>query len=308
MNNQQPSSEKEKVQRLSRKRVLNNEVLKNIVWETQPIKNAVYIYTLSSSKDHIPRYVGSTITPLVRLKNHMKSKENGYKANWVNSIFNNNHELIMTVIDYSLTVKEALIKEEHYIKSIPNLTNYELFPTKPRYKECYLYNIITGVSKKYESLQLAASDINLKGSVLTNIVLKHLYLFNYIDDFENIIEKHHTILIKREEVIKKFITQRQVSIYLNCSMGLVNFCLMGQRKSCKGWKIIKKGGDFNKIEKNLRYKSVKCLNDNKIFDTGKIASQYYNIDNSSLLKCCKGLRKSVGGYKFVYFNDDIVQP
>ena len=51
MDNQQLNPKQGRVQRSSRKRVL--DLKQFIIWETPCIKNKIYIYTLFSSKDNI---------------------------------------------------------------------------------------------------------------------------------------------------------------------------------------------------------------------------------------------------------------
>lgn len=50
----------------------------------------------------------------------------------------------------------------------------------------------------------------------------------------------------------------------------------------------------NKGANNINAKSVICLNTNQIFDTVTEASKFYNIDPSSIVKCCKGKINSAG--------------
>ena len=66
---------------------------------------------------------------------------------------------------------------------------------------------------------------------------------------------------------------------------------------------------INKMRKNQLGKnnnvatSVICINTKKIFYTVKEASDFYNIDNSSIVKCCKGKLKTCGklnGTKLVW--------
>ena len=52
-----------------------------------------------------------------------------------------------------------------------------------------------------------------------------------------------------------------------------------------------------KGKNNGRSKSVICLTTNKIFFTAKEASDFYNCNQSHILECCKGKRKTCGKYK-----------
>lgn len=49
----------------------------------------------------------------------------------------------------------------------------------------------------------------------------------------------------------------------------------------------------DKVEEVIDYRVV-CINTNEVFNTPKQASEYYNLDRSSIVKCCKHKRKSCG--------------
>lgn len=52
---------------------------------------------------------------------------------------------------------------------------------------------------------------------------------------------------------------------------------------------------------NPSAKRIICLNNNKIFDYMKLAAQEYNLDLSSIVKCCKGKINNTKGYQFNYY-------
>lgn len=56
--------------------------------------------------------------------------------------------------------------------------------------------------------------------------------------------------------------------------------------------------------KNPKSKSIICIDTNEIFTSIIEASRKYNIDQSSITKCCKGKRKIAGGYKWAYYKGD----
>jgi len=62
--------------------------------------------------------------------------------------------------------------------------------------------------------------------------------------------------------------------------------------------ILKTKDEINNIiiNKNIdnRYKQVICLNTKEVFNSALEASKKYNIDNSAIIKCCKGKLKSAG--------------
>jgi len=51
---------------------------------------------------------------------------------------------------------------------------------------------------------------------------------------------------------------------------------------------------------NPSARAVVCVTTGKMFDTATIAAREYEIDMSSIIKCCRGKKKTVGGYEFEY--------
>lgn len=49
-----------------------------------------------------------------------------------------------------------------------------------------------------------------------------------------------------------------------------------------------------KNKNNPGAKTVICITTNRVFFTVKEAANYYNIDKSGIVKCCKGKRKNCG--------------
>ena len=47
-------------------------------------------------------------------------------------------------------------------------------------------------------------------------------------------------------------------------------------------------------------KEVLCVSTNKVFESTVDAGKYYNLDSSSIGKCCRGERKLCGGYEWQY--------
>lgn len=70
------------------------------------------------------------------------------------------------------------------------------------------------------------------------------------------------------------------------------------RKANKGKKISeetkKKMSKANKGDKHPQAKKVICITTGEIFNYIKEATKKYNVDNSSITKCCKGYRKTSG--------------
>lgn len=47
-------------------------------------------------------------------------------------------------------------------------------------------------------------------------------------------------------------------------------------------------------------KSVICVENNQIYHSSKEASRLLGIDDSSIIKCCKGKRQTAGGFRWQY--------
>ena len=58
-------------------------------------------------------------------------------------------------------------------------------------------------------------------------------------------------------------------------------------------KIVSEWGKKN-IQKIIHKRKVRCITTGKIFDSIKEASQYYNIDETGISRCCKGRFKTSG--------------
>lgn len=63
----------------------------------------------------------------------------------------------------------------------------------------------------------------------------------------------------------------------------------------------------NKIQRPFSFKKVICLNDSKIFESIKSASEYYSVDPGAIPKICRKTQKSTKGYRFVYYEDWLKQ-
>ena len=74
--------------------------------------------------------------------------------------------------------------------------------------------------------------------------------------------------------------------------------LKGKPSKTKG---IKRKEETKKKISQAKKISVICLNDKKIFPSITEAAVYYNVDNSSIGKICKGKKKSAKGLVFAFY-------
>lgn len=308
MDNQQLSPEQGRVQRSSRKRVL--DLNKYIVWETPCLINKIYVYTLSSSKNKKVRYVGITSDPLRRLSHHTSRSyfKSTYKSTWINKELKSGNQIIMTIVDSYDDLEKALLKEEELISKYDNLTNYVLSPTTPHTKRCYLYNIFTSEIIEFSSVNSAAVYLKVTSSALYRSLILSKWLMSFNKDFKELIKKKHKLkgINLNTGEIRYFLTQEHAAKSIGCSKQLVNGCIMGIRKSAKKWILCKKDSKFP-IYKNNHISPVVCVNDKKIYSSIKEAAKHYNLDESCIAKVCKGLRKHTGNKIFRY-HEDMIQP
>jgi predicted GIY-YIG superfamily endonuclease len=272
--------------------------------------NKIYIYVLSSTKDNKVRYVGITTDPLRRLSHHTSKfyYTNTYKSNWINKELKNGNQILMTIVDSCINLEDALLKEEELIGIYENLTNHILFPTKPNVKTCYLYNIFTLEIIEFISIQSAAKYLNVTPSCLYDSLILSKWLMSFNKNFDELIKIKHRLKgknVKTDEMCY-FLTQEHAAKYIGCSIQLVNFCIMGIRKSAKKWILCKKDSEFP-IYINDHISPVVCVNDGQVYNSIKEAATYYKLDESCIAKVCKGLRKHTGNKIFKY-QEDMIQP
>lgn len=308
MDNQQLNPEQGRVQRSSRKRVL--DLNKYIVWETPCLINKIYVYTLSSTEDNKVRYVGITTDPLRRLSHHTSKSyyKNSHKSNWINKELKSGNQILMSIVDSYVDLEDALLREEELIAIYDGLTNHVLLPTKPNMKTCYLYNIFTLEIIEFSSIQSASIYLKVTPSALYDSLILSKWLMSFNKNFEELVKIKHRLKgknVKTSEICY-FLTQEHAAKHIGCSIQLINSCIMGIRKSAKKWILCKKESEFP-IHINNHISPVVCVNDGRIYNSIKEAASYYNLDESCIAKVCKGLRKHTGNKNFKY-QEDMIQP
>lgn len=112
-------------------------------------------------------------------------------------------------------------------------------------------------------------------------------------------------------IIKIFNSIAQASKELNINRTLISDCCNNIQKSTNGFIFMYK----NEYNPNVQYKFIKNTKAKKIvqldlnmniikpFESIIKASNELNISDSNISSCCKGKRKTTGGFKFMYFDD-----
>jgi predicted GIY-YIG superfamily endonuclease len=304
MDNQQPRSEKDKVQRLSHRGVLNN-INSNIIWETPSTdNNKVYLYFLKAN-DKV-RYVGITTNITTRLSHHITNSysSNTHKSNWIKKCIKNNITINMVIVEAFDSYEEALKKEKYYINSLEDLTNICKDPTAPNSKKCFIYDLKHQNVLSFNTISSAASYLNVTCNALYRKVIKGRYLFSYSDDFKNIIFEKYTIKSYNsvDDTVSYYVSYAHAAWVLKCSISTINLVLMNKRKTIRNKILLSKKDEsfkYSNLKSDIK-KKIKCITDNKEFSSIKEASEYYNIDSSLITKVCKGKRKTTNKLKFEY--------
>lgn len=119
---------------------------------------------------------------------------------------------------------------------------------------------------------------------------------------------------KTKELLDVFESQSIASIKLNINRkGITKNCL-GQSKTYKGYIFEYDDCDFIKPIKcaigkhnNHKTKKVKCIDDNKVFNSIKEAGEYYDIRPSNISKCLSNniSNKTAGNRRWCYFETNL---
>lgn len=81
----------------------------------------------------------------------------------------------------------------------------------------------------------------------------------------------------------------------------------GKKHSEKTRKLISEKGKQNdkfKGSNNPSAKKIINLETKEIFEYASLACKKYNLDLSTVIKCCRGIRKSTGGYHWEYYKKE----
>jgi len=221
-------------------------------------------------------YIGQTIQPLkYRKKDHLNSSERLshlvlYKA--FKKYGKDN--FLWEEIDHADTKEELDRKEKYYI-ALVKATN----------KRCGYNMTFGGEGGRHLDGTKQKISNSLKGRVVTEKTREKLsrsLIGKYIQENASWWGRKHTDEEKRK------IGQAQ----------------LGEKNHNFGKKAseetIKKMSEAKKGEKHWNHKRVINLSTGEVFISAVDASQRTGIDNSLIGKCCKGLRKSAGGFQWAY--------
>jgi hypothetical protein len=178
--------------------------------------------------------------------------------------------------------------------------------------------------KEFKSINEASRELNISSvriskccNKLFNTFNNYIFLFkdDYIDNTNIIIQNNKPNSIIQFDlnfnIIKCFESVTHASKELHIKYNLISACCNNKQKSTNGFIFMYE----NNYDQNIQYKLIRNtkakkvvqldLNMNKIniFDSIIKASNNLHISDSSISSCCKGKRKTTGGFKFMYLED-----
>lgn len=113
-------------------------------------------------------------------------------------------------------------------------------------------------------------------------------------------EFHKGRIPSKESRLKMSISQRNRKTYGMSGKKLSQEHIEKIRCANRGRKM----SEFTKKKlAESKYKPVVCLTLNRVFKSAKEATELLNLPKNKVGACCRGERKSTGGYKFMFLND-----
>ena len=152
---------------------------------------------------------------------------------------------------------------------------------------------------------------NKKGKRLkVHRLVAHMFVDGYFDGAEvdhiNTIRDDNRVenlrFVTREENINNRLTKKHMS---EATKGENNpmYGKRGKDNPNLGKKRTEEFKQARRGESHPNAKEIYCLELDKKFTTIKQASEEFGLDDSAIVKCCKGKQKTCGGYHWMYYED-----
>lgn len=280
-----------------------------------------YIYTLVDPTNNEIRYIGQTINPKIRLRDHIQSslninnsKYHTHKSNWIRKIHQKGFDPIMEIIDKCTSLNDSNKLEREYITEYYNaghrLTNSYISDvtefsneTKKKMsmaKKGKKLDEIVGCSKRADIIKKSISSRmigNTNNRVNDPIVRRKISdtLKGYLKDKNN----HWAYGLKMNEEHKEKLRQSKLNNSKN--VGNRYSPSMETREklrnaisgtSVKKYKILQYDLDMNLIK---IWNSIREIN-----------REIISMNRKSISDCCKGNRISYAGYIWKYMNKESI--
>lgn len=254
----------------------------------------VYIYALIDPRDNKVRYIGKANNPFNRYKNHFNSSrdKNTHKRNWINSIRKDGFRPELLILD-EVPIDKWQWWESFYISLYKtygfNLLNYtsggdgSTFGNNGSFKKGHVPHNKGIPCSEDQKDKIRKNYTPNKGS--HKKVIQYDLNYNFIKMYDCIADAIRDNNLTQTSSISK--------------------CCKGKIKHHKGfiWKY-NDGSEFEKKAVTFNKKSVtqydKNNNEIYVYTSIRAASLKTGITDTNIIYCCKGRRKTAGGFIWKY--------
>jgi hypothetical protein len=267
-----------------------------------------YIYVLKDPITNEIRYVGKSINPHDRCRKHISEAKltgaNNHRVNWIKSLLNDGLKPTMEIIDGIQGDWEWL--EQYWISQFItwgfNLTNGTFGGENP---PSWKGKTHTGEYKEIRRKLMKDNNPakNMTDEWRANISKAHKKnKYNPIAATEVNKKKVYQFTLKNELIkIWDSITDAAKGVGLKNGNGIIAVC-KGVRNKAAGFKWSYNGEIIIHESKLKKIKQLSLKGDViKIWSSISEINKTLNLDSSSISKVCKGLKKTCGGFKWVYY-------
>lgn len=168
--------------------------------------------------------------------------------------------------------------------------------------------VCTCTGEIFDSMSQASKFYNINVGSISNVCLGKSktcrgMVFSFLKDWDGMLISKIKPKNKPKKIMcindgKTFDSIAQASKFYNISQSKISLVCNGKRATCNNLSFIFIN---HKIKNNIKAKkrSVKCMNDHKIFNSITEASRYYNISKTGIRKSCLNHRE-IKGKLFIY--------
>lgn len=274
-----------------------------------------YIYTLICPITNTIEYIGKTNNLEKRLRSHLLDKTKSIKNNWIKKLKKlglvPKIECIEECTDINVDERE-IYWISYYRKINPKLKNM----TKGGTGGTTHYGRPTKIYRSdgivFKSVKEASIISNTQSvAIFACLSGKRLQAggFGWSRDGITFSNRQRKKDPKCIEIFcsngKKYSSINSAGKELNIFPQNINQCINGKRSSAGGFTFWKEGTNPRSKKRGLR-KKIKCLTNNIIYDSIHEAGRQLNICYKQISQCLRQKQKTVHGYSFEYYNENII--
>lgn len=168
------------------------------------------------------------------------------------------------------------------------------------------------LNKIYDTIRECAKELNLDESSISKVCRGKGktcggYHFCYLEDADTYILQNQIYITKKVmcvETKEVFNSIKEAAAATMASASGISNCLAGRNKTSGGyhWCLPEQYNNFTipKIKRGIQGKKVRCIETNTIYNSLAEAGKDMKLHSSAICQCCKGTKKTAGGYHWEY--------